>query len=154
MLYMLGQHRRCNASTCAICLRTCTGDAVSSLGWTSSLNPGCDLTAIPLSQSDTNNSYPRRRRPREEDSDKVSQSKDVDNERSGCGHMVCRTCCFEHPQRSEYIESHRAPQLIQDLFSGVAACLDCSAKQLAPQTHQSNTSMQEARNSNHSLIAS
>jgi hypothetical protein len=35
---MQGQHRTCNATTCAICLRTCTGDAVSSdssLGWAS-----------------------------------------------------------------------------------------------------------------------
>ncbi|KAN0114217.1 hypothetical protein V8E52_007015 [Russula decolorans] len=127
---------RCNASTCAICLRTCTGDPVSSPRWASSLNLGCDSTAIPLSQSNTNNSSPRRRRPCDEDSDNVSQSKDVDSERSGCGQMVCRTCCFEHPQ------------------SGAVACLDCSAKQLAPQTHESNGSMQGARNSDHSLISS
>ena len=115
--YMLGHHR-CNASTCAICLRTCTGDPVSSPRWASSLNLGCDSTAIPLSQSNTNNSSPRRRRPCDEDSDNVSQSKDMDSERSGCGQMVCRTCCFEHPQRSEPIEPHRAPQLIQDRSVG------------------------------------
>jgi hypothetical protein len=132
--YVLGQHHRCNASTCAICLRTCTGDPVSSPRWVSSLNQGqslnlgCDSTAIPLSQSNTNNSSQRRRRPRDEDSDNVSQSKDVDSEQSGCGQMVCRTCCFEHPQRSEPIEPHREPQLIQDLFSGAVACMDCSAK--------------------------
>ena len=148
-----GQHHRCNASTCTICLRTCTGDPVSSPRWASSLNLGCDSTANPLSQSNTNNSSPRRRRPCDEDSDNVSQSKDVDSERSGCGQMVCRMCCFEHPQRSEPIEPHRASQLIQDLFSGAVACLDCSAKQLAPQTYESNGSMQEARNSNQSLIA-
>jgi len=107
--YMLGQHHRCNASTCAICLRTCTGGPVSSPRWASFLNLGCDSTAIPLSQSNTNNSSPHRRRSRDEDSDNVSQSKDVDSERSGCGQMVCRTCCFEHPQRSESIEPHRTP---------------------------------------------
>ena len=141
--YMLDQHHRCNASTCAICLRTCTGDPVSSPRWASSLNLGCDSTAIPLSQSNTNNSSPRRRRTRDEDSDNVSQSKDMDGEQSGCGQTVCRTCCFEHPQRSESIEPHCAPQLIQDLFSGAVACLDCSAKQLAPQTHESNAQRKE-----------
>ncbi|KAF8487625.1 hypothetical protein F5888DRAFT_126806 [Russula emetica] len=124
---------RCSASTCVICLRTCmaVGDPVSSPRWTNSLNLGCDSTAIPLSQSNTNNSSPRRRRPRDEDSDDVLKSKDVNSERSGCGQMVCRMCCFEHPQ------------------SGNVACLDCSAKQLAPQTHESNASMQGARNSDH-----
>jgi hypothetical protein len=153
--HILGQHRRCNASTCAICLRTCTGYPVSSPRWASSLNLGCDSTAIPLSESNTNNSSPPcRRRPRDEDSDNVSKSTDVDSERSGCGQMMCRACCFEHPQRSESIEPHRTPQLIQDLFSGAIACLDCSEKRLAPQTHESNASMPGARNSDHSLTAS
>lgn len=100
--YMLGQHHRCNASTCVICLRTCTGDPVlvSSPRWASSLNLGCDSTAIPLSQSNTNNSSPpRRRRPRDEYNDNIPKSKDVGSERPGCGQVVCRTCCFEHPQR-------------------------------------------------------
>ncbi|KAI0275800.1 hypothetical protein BGY98DRAFT_989946 [Russula aff. rugulosa BPL654] len=124
-------------STCAICLRTCTGYPVSSSRWASSLNLGCDSTAIPLSESNTNNSSPPcRRRPRDEDSDNVSKSTDVDSERSGCGQMMCRACCFEHPQ------------------SGAIACLDCSEKQLAPQTHESNASMAGARNSDHSLTAS
>jgi hypothetical protein len=157
--YMLGQHRRCNTSTCVICLRTCAGDPVSNPRWANSLNLGCDSTSISLSQSNTNNSSPpRRRRPRDEDSDNVSKSKSkskgVDSERSGCGQMVCRTCCFEHPQRSESVEPHRTPQLLQNLFSGAVACFDCSAKQLAPQAHESNASTQRARNSEHSLIAS
>lgn len=151
--YMLGRHRRCNASTCAICLRTCTGDPVSSPRWASSPNLGWNSTAIPLSQNNTNNSSTRRRRPREEDSD--NKSKNVDSERSGCGQTVCRTCCFEHPQRSEFIfEPHRTHRLMQDLFSGAISCLDCSANQLAPQTHEPNAAMQAARNSDHSLIAS
>ena len=150
--YVLGSHYRCNASTCAICLRTCTSDPLSSPRWASSLTLGCDSTAIPLSQSNTNNSSPRRRRPRDEGSDSVSKL--VDSERSGCGQLVCRTCCFEHPQRSESIETHRTPRLIRDLFSGAVACLDCSAKELAPQTYEPNASMQGARNSDHSLIAS
>ncbi|KAH9987068.1 hypothetical protein BJV77DRAFT_1027327 [Russula vinacea] len=104
---------RCNASTCAICLRTCTSDPVSSPQWASSLNLVLDSTTIPPFQSNTNTS--RRRRPRDEDSDIIFKMKDVDNEQSGCGQMVCQNCCFEHPQ------------------SGAITCLDCSEKQLALQ---------------------
>ncbi|KAF8465459.1 hypothetical protein DFH94DRAFT_783415 [Russula ochroleuca] len=122
---------RCNASTCAICLRTCTGDPVSSPHWPGSLNLVLDSTTIPPFQSNANTS--RRRRSRGEDSDDILKTKDVDNERSGCGQTVCRKCCFEHPQ------------------SGSIACLDCSEKQLALQTHES---MHGARKPDHCLIAS
>ncbi|SRR5216684_895102 len=89
-------------------MRTCTGDPVSSPRWAGSLNFGCDPTIIPLSQCNTNNSSPRRRRPRDEDCDDILKTKDVDSGQSGCGQTVCRTCCFEHPQRSESIEPHGA----------------------------------------------
>lgn len=146
--YVLGQHRRCNASTCAICLRSCTGDPVSSPRWASSPNLGWDPTAISLSQNkcNTNNSYTHRRHPRDEDSD--NKSKNVDNERStgsSCGQTVCRMCCFEHPQRLESIEPHRTHRLIPDLFSGAISCLDCSANQLATQTHEPNTAKKKRK---------
>ena len=131
LLYILGKHRRCNASTCAICLRTCTSDPVSSPQWASSLNLVLDSTTIPPFQSNTNTS--RRRHPRDEDSDIIFKMKDVDNEQSGCGQMVCQNCCFEHPQRSESLEHIIRSWLIQDLVSGAITCLDCSEKQLALQ---------------------
>jgi hypothetical protein len=148
-LYILGNYRRCNASTCAICLRTCTGDPVSSPHWPGSLNLVLDSTTIPPFQSNANTS--RRRRSRGEDSDDILKTKDVDNERSGCGQTVCRKCCFEHPQRSDSIEPTIHARLIQDMVSGSIACLDCSEKQLALQTHES---MHGARKPDHCLIAS
>lgn len=137
--FILGKCRRCNVSTCAICLRTCTSGSVSSSQWAGSLNLVLDSATIPRFQSNTNTS--RRRRPRDEDSDNIFRMKDVDNDRSGCGQMVCRKCCFEHPQRSDSLELTIRSRLIQDLVSGAIACLDCSEKQLALKTHQSNDSM-------------
>ena len=130
--------RRCNASTCAICLRTCTGDPiVSSPRWSGSFDIKYDSTINPLSQSNTNNSSPNRRRLRDEDNENTLKAKDVDSGRSGCGQMVCRTCCFEHPQRSESIDRTVYSRLIWNLFSGIVACLGCSVKPLALQSHES-----------------
>ena len=95
----------CSASTCAICLRACTGDLIPGSRWTGSLSPPPDSPPSPLSQSITNASSPCRRRRRDEDSDNiVVKTKDAANRRSGCGQMVCRMCCFEHPQRLVSIE--------------------------------------------------
>lgn len=143
----------CNASTCPICLRTCTG--ASDPWWAGSLNLALDATTTPLAQSNVNSLSPRRRRSRDEDSDNISRAKDVDNGRSGCGQMVCRTCCFEHPQRSESIVSYHALWAHkQDLVSGAIACLDCSKKQPTPQTDESNASIHGTRNTDHSLTCS
>ena len=97
-------HHSCNASTCPICLRTCTGDP----WWAGSLNLALDATTIPLAQRNANTLSPCRIRSRDEDSDDILKTKDADNTRSGCGQMVCRKCCFEHPQRSESIVPYHA----------------------------------------------
>jgi hypothetical protein len=97
MSHML-RYCRCSASTCAICVRACTGGPIP--GRTGSLSP----PPSPLSRSITNASSPCRRRRRDEDSDTVLKTKDADNGRSSCGKMVCRMCCFEHPQRLVSIE--------------------------------------------------
>ncbi|KAI0295047.1 hypothetical protein B0F90DRAFT_1214490 [Multifurca ochricompacta] len=54
---------RCSASTCAICVRTCTGDLVSGGRETNLLHP----PPSPLFRSNINASHPRRRRSRDED---------------------------------------------------------------------------------------
>ncbi len=100
-LTILGEHYRCSAPSCAICLRTCTSDSAPSPCLPGSLNLPPDSIAFPLSQSNKNISCLRRRRPRDEDSDNVLKTKEVDDGRTGCGRAVCRTCCLEHPQRSE-----------------------------------------------------
>ncbi|KAI0247522.1 hypothetical protein BJV78DRAFT_1244625 [Lactifluus subvellereus] len=130
-------YHRCSASTCAICLRACTGDLIPGSRWTGSLSPPPDSPPSPLSQSITNASSPCRRRRRDEDSDSiVVKTRDAGNGRSGCGQMVCRMCCFEHPQ------------------SGIVACLDCSAKQRARQTHDPDASIHETLNLDYDLTAS
>ncbi|KAI0317923.1 hypothetical protein OF83DRAFT_1262533 [Amylostereum chailletii] len=97
---------RCNASTCAVCSRTC--DAAS-------LSPPAPLQfiSVPLPSSQptvrqrmalgvrNTNSILQRRRVREEEEesdgpgDKDACGKNADE---GCGRVVCRNCCLENPQ--------------------------------------------------------
>jgi len=127
---------RCSASSCAICLRTCTSDSATTTRSPCSLNLPLDSIAVPFSQSNKNIPSLRQRRPRDDDNDNMLKTKEVDDGRTGCGQVVCRTCCFEDPQ------------------SGIVACLDCSAKQRALQTHDSDNSMHGTLTSDHNLIAS
>jgi hypothetical protein len=110
------------------------------------------IPVIPLAQSNVNTLLPCRIRSRDEDNNDILKTKDADDRRSGCGRMVCRKCCFEHPQRSEFIVPyHTLWAHIQDLVSGAIACLDCSTKQPAPQTEESNALTHGAWNPDHSL---
>jgi len=95
------KHCRCSASSCAICLRTCTSDSTTTPRSPGSLNLPLDSIVSPLSQCNKNTSPLRGRRPRDDDNDNMLKTKEVDDGRTGCGQVVCRTCCFEDPQRSE-----------------------------------------------------
>jgi len=130
---------RCGVPSCAICLRTCTSDSVASPRLPGALNLPLDSNAFPFSLSIYNkdtSSLLCRRRPREEDSDDVLKTKEVGDGPTGCGQVVCRTCCFEHPQ------------------SGAVACLDCSEEQDVFQTHDSDASIHGVLNPDHNLIVS
>jgi hypothetical protein len=151
---------RCGVPSCAICLRTCTSDSGASPRLPGALNLPLDSNAFPFSLNNKNtSSLLRRRRPRDEDSDGVLKTKEVGDGRAGCGQVVCRTCCFEHPQRSEPIK----PSIsfftnIQNVFaiddSGAVACLDCSEEQGVLQTHDSDASIHGELNPDHNLIVS
>jgi hypothetical protein len=93
------QYRRCSASTCAICVRVCTGDPVPGSRWTGPSGSPSDSSPSTLSRSNVNASSLCRRRRRDEDSDNVLKTNHADNRRSGCGQTVCRICCYENPQR-------------------------------------------------------
>jgi len=117
---------RCSASTCPICMRTCTGPLPRSRG-TGTRDPSPQRLPPPSLLSNTSTASPsRRRRPRDEDIDTILTVKDSECEGGGCGRMVCRICCLEILQ------------------SETVACLDCFAAPHAPPTHGLDTSMQEA----------
>jgi len=128
------------------------------------LNLPLDSIPFPLSPNNKHASSIRRRRPHDEDSDNMLKTKEVDDGRTGpgCGQVVCRMCCFEHPQRYDTIKpSTNLFAHIQNVFainnSGVVACLDYSAKQGALQTHDSGSdaSMHGVLDpADHQLIAS
>jgi hypothetical protein len=99
--YVGGKRCRCSASSCAICLRTCTSDSTTPPRSPGSLNLPLDSIAIPFSQSNKTILSLRRRRPRDDDNDNMLKTKGVGDGRTGCGQVVCRTCCLEDPQRSE-----------------------------------------------------
>ncbi|KAH8980159.1 hypothetical protein EDB86DRAFT_576148 [Lactarius hatsudake] len=114
---------RCSASTCAICVRTCTGDPLSvpSSRGTGTRNPSPHR--LPLGNPSAA-SPSRRRRARDEDVDTVLKGPECEG--TGCGRMICRICCTEILQ------------------SETVACLDCFAVHRALQAHGSGTPMQEA----------
>jgi hypothetical protein len=161
LLTILGEICRCGVPSCAICLRTCMSDSVPSPRLPGVLNLLLDSIPLPLSPNNKHTSSMRRRRPHDEDGDHMLKTKEVDDGRTGpgCGQVVCRTCCFEHPQRYEPIK-HSVDLFanMQNLFainnSGVVACLDCSAKQGVLQTHDSDASTPGVLSPDHKLIAS
>ncbi|KAN0137635.1 hypothetical protein V8E53_004686 [Lactarius tabidus] len=118
---------RCSASTCAICVRTCTGGPLPSSHGTGTRNPSPHQLPSPPPLSDLNAASPsRRRRPRDEDIDTTLTAKDSECEGSGCGRTICRICCLEILQ------------------SETVTCLDCFAAPRALLAHGSDASMQEA----------
>ncbi|KAH9168516.1 hypothetical protein EDB89DRAFT_1572427 [Lactarius sanguifluus] len=120
---------RCSTSTCAICVRTCTGDPlpVPSSRGTGTRNPSPHRLPSPPPLGNPSVASPsRRRRARDEDIDTVLKAKAPEGEGTGCGRMICRTCCLEILQ------------------SETVACLDCFTAQRALQAHRSGAPMQEA----------
>ncbi|KAF8261444.1 hypothetical protein EI94DRAFT_800633 [Lactarius quietus] len=98
----LGPCRRCSASSCPICVRTCTGGSLPSSRGASTRNPSPHrgLPSPPPSGNPSPASSLRRRRPRDEDIDSILTAKDPEREgMDGCGRMICRICCLEILQR-------------------------------------------------------
>jgi hypothetical protein len=99
---MIVPRRRCSASTCAICVRTCTGGPLPSSGGTGTRNPSPHRSPSPPPLGNSNGASPsRRRRPCDEDIDTTLMAKSSERERegSGCGRTICRICCLEILQR-------------------------------------------------------
>ena len=137
--------RRCSASTCPICVRTCTGPLPSSQG-TGTRNPSPYrlLAPSPLG-SPSPASLSRRRRPRDEDIDTFLAVNEPEREGRGCGRMICRICCLEFLQR--WIQVTFRKSSFYSLFiterSETVGCLDCLATPRALPAHDSNDSMHE-----------
>jgi len=129
---------RCSASSCPICVRTCTGGSLPSSRGASTRNPSPHrgLPSPPPSGNPSPASSLRRRRPRDEDIDSILTAKDPEREgMDGCGRMICRICCLEILQ------------------SETVSCLDCFSAPRALTAHGSDASMQETI-TNNTLTAS
>ena len=148
-------HRRCSASTCTICVRTCTGPLPSSRGTgTRDPSPHQVLTPPPLSNPGAP-SPSRRRRPRDEDIDTFLTVIEAEREGSGCGRMICRICCSEILQRWMHLTSWKSSffSLFVTERSETVTCLDCLAAPHAPPAHNSDGSMQETITDNISTVS-
>ncbi|KAI9433181.1 hypothetical protein H4582DRAFT_1009896 [Lactarius indigo] len=120
--------RRCSASTCAICVRTCIGVPlpVPSFRGTGARNPSPYRLPSPPPLGNPSTASPtRRRRARDEDIDTISKVKGPEREGTGCGRTICRICCLEILQ------------------SETVACLDCFSAHRALQAHGSDAPMLE-----------
>ncbi|KAI9456061.1 hypothetical protein BJY52DRAFT_1277901 [Lactarius psammicola] len=118
---------RCSASTCAICVRTCTGDLLPSSRGTGARNPSHYRLPSPPPLGNPSVASPsRRRRARDEDIDTVLKVESPERDGTGCGRVICRICCLEVLQ------------------SETVTCLDCFSAHRTLQAHGTDASLQGA----------
>lgn len=140
-------HRRCNASSCVICARTCAGNPLPSSRGTGIRNPSPYRLPTPPPLGNPSAAWTsRRRRARDEDIDSVLNVKGLGREGTSCGRMVCRICCIEILQRWIQLTSRKTSfySLSVSERSETVACLDCFEEHRDLQVHGSGPLMQEA----------
>ncbi|KAJ7583967.1 hypothetical protein C8J56DRAFT_195860 [Mycena floridula] len=83
--------QKCSSPTCSICSRTCTTNRPNSSSprrlalSLNSANTNSTMTSIPAATGK------RKKDTEEDDKEKVEVA-----EETGCGRILCRSCCFEH----------------------------------------------------------